>query len=103
MRLVETPLRQKQLSKGRKTWKCAGSRGEGEHTLGQEGGHRPRGGKTKTGEGADSQGREIASQKAQGEEKSYNNILVEKALCGQKQREDETEEKEVGRKGTGAR
>lgn len=61
MRLVETPLRQKQLSKGRKTWKCAGSRGDGEHTLGQEGGHRPRGGKTKTGEGADSQGREIAS------------------------------------------
>lgn len=35
MRLVETPLRQKQLSKGRKTWKCEGSRGEGGHALGQ--------------------------------------------------------------------
>lgn len=68
----------------------------------QEEGHRPTGGKTKTGEGTDSQGREITSQKAQGEEKSYNNIVAGKALCGQKQRDDETEEKKVGRKGTEA-
>lgn len=61
MRLVETPLRQRQSREGGKQGHVRAGEQEGEECWDRQARRRTGGGKTKTGEGVERQGREITS------------------------------------------